>query len=105
MQPANPLSKNKKGARQAKILFMLFHIRDGSTKVNCRCSYTKNFEIGYSRIERELQNSLWSENSMLAKPIRFFANRHNLEALGDLQKIRIGTASADLRPNGVLQLP
>jgi hypothetical protein len=72
-------------------------------------------------------------NSMIAKPFPtpndealfgdpgfwFFANRHNLVALGDLQKIRNGAApgapkyrfdvlrrdSADLCPNGVLQFP
>ena len=42
---------------------------------------------------------------MIAKPIWFFANRHNLLALGDLRKIRSGEASANFRPNGVLQFP
>ena len=32
--------------------------------------------------KRVLQNSLWSANSMIAKPVWFFANRHNLYLLG-----------------------
>lgn len=42
---------------------------------------------------------------MIAKLIRFFANPHNLLSLRRFAKNRIGAASANLCPNGVLQFP
>lgn len=42
---------------------------------------------------------------MIAKPLRFFANRHNLMGLRRFAKNRSSAASANLRPNGFLQFP
>ena len=59
----------------------------------------------YFTLEGALQNSLREPNSIIFSLVRLFSKWHILLVIAALRKIRTNEKSANLAPNGVLQLP